>query len=63
MASKSEIRLIEKITRARMHLESVSASHHIACPEEDPHMAAQCNCGASAINTAVAAALKELVID
>lgn len=41
--------LVEKIVRARIHLEQArQAAHSRSCPVEDSESYAPCNCGASA---------------
>jgi hypothetical protein len=53
--------LVEKIIRARVHLEQARhAEHSRSCPVEDPESYAPCNCGASAKNRVIDSALLEL---
>jgi hypothetical protein len=53
--------LVEKIIRARIHLEKVrSAPHATTCPVEDPESYAPCNCGTSDRNRPVEEALSVL---
>ena len=53
--------LLEKIIRARMHLENVPRPQHSNfCPVEDPESYAPCTCGASGKNKHVDSALREL---
>jgi hypothetical protein len=58
-----EIKLIEKVTRAKVHLKSVNAQHSQGCPTEDTESTAPCNCGASRINGAIQSAIDELDLD
>ncbi|MFA4846567.1 MAG: hypothetical protein WC654_08520 [Patescibacteria group bacterium] len=60
---KHTIRLIEKITRAKVALEKGTRSHAIGCLSEDPHMAGPCTCGADEINKAIGHAIRELSLD
>lgn len=60
MPTSGELVLIEKIVRAKVHLEGVRASHSRGCAIEDETGHAPCNCGAASSNAKVDAALKEL---
>lgn len=55
--------LMEKIIRARIHLEKAShgGRHHSNfCPMEDPESYAPCNCGAADVNRPIEDAIREL---
>lgn len=56
----NEIKLVEKMVRAKMALENSHSSHTMACPAEDPHMAGPCRCGADKRNRSIEKALREL---
>ena len=57
----NEVKLIEKIVRAKVKLEGARAQHTSACPvDADPEGHAPCTCGASTRNSAIKAVLKEL---
>ncbi len=60
MATLEETRLIEKIVRAKVALERSRVRHKDGCMTEDPESTAPCNCGASATNSALSSAIKEL---
>ena len=64
MATKSELKLLEKIVRAKVKLESARRRHSDGCPVEyDPDYYGPCTCGASKTNAAIDAALHELELD
>lgn len=53
--------LVAKITLAEAHLRRARAGRHSNfCPIEDPESYAPCNCGASANDEPINAALREL---
>ncbi len=58
-----ELQLLEKILRAKIHLESLKRDHDDACPSEDPHFAGDCMCGATARNIMINRVLEDLKID
>ncbi len=60
MATRDEIRLIEKMVRAKVALESGHVRHRDTCVTEDPDSMAPCTCGAGASNASIAKALREL---
>jgi hypothetical protein len=62
MATKGEIRLIEKIVRAKVKIESMKRGHSHGCPAEDDtgYGAPSCSCGADEINAKANSALKDL---
>lgn len=60
----SEVRLVEKITRAKVKLERARRAHSSNCiVEMDPEGLAPCNCGAGSANFAIDAALRELELE
>jgi len=63
MATTTELKLIEKIVRAKVRLEGSKTSHSDNCNCEEPENFAPCNCGASAHNTKIDAALRELSLE
>lgn len=64
MSKLSTVKLIEKIVRAKVKLENVKVDHKDSCPVEcDPEGYAPCSCGASATNSAVGSAIRELNIE
>ena len=64
MSQLSAVRLIEKIVRAKVKLERARSPHRDSCPVEcDPEGFAPCNCGASATNSAIDSAMRELNIE
>ena len=58
-----EIKLIQKITVAKMHLKDIKIEHKSGCVTEDVTSHASCNCGASRINSKIEDALEELSLD
>lgn len=61
MSKYTNEQLMEKIIRAKIHLENVPSAHHAnSCPVEDPESYAPCNCGASGKNSYVERALEAL---
>lgn len=63
MAEPTTMQLIEKIVRAKVHLEGARKNHTDACPAEDPHMAGRCMCGADVTNASITKALRELRLE
>lgn len=64
MSKLSTVKLIEKIVRAKVKLESTKVNHKDSCPVEcDPEGYAPCNCGASLINSKIDSAKRELIIE
>jgi hypothetical protein len=64
MASKEEIKLIEKISRTKMKLESMLRQHSANCMLElDPDYYGPCTCGANEHNRGIQAAIKELSLN
>jgi len=61
--NKDTVKLIEKITRAKMRLEGARREHLASCPSEDPHMPGPCTCGAEKTNSAIRTAIDELSLD
>jgi hypothetical protein len=55
-----EVALIERIVRAKVHLEGAKASHTPGCATDDDTSHAPCNCGATSSNAKIGAALREL---
>ena len=61
MATPEELRLIEKIVRAKVALEGAKTGHSSRCMiDMDPEYRGPCTCGADANNGAIKATLKEL---
>jgi coenzyme F420-reducing hydrogenase gamma subunit len=59
-----ELKLIEKIIRAKIHLEKAKKNHSNHCPiDMDYDYMGPCTCGASTANSAVEAALHALNLD
>jgi len=58
--SPTELKLIEKIVRAKVQLEGAHTGHKSMCPADDDTGYGACTCGASAQNSKVQAALREL---
>lgn len=63
MATKEEIKLIEKLARAKMKLEGLIKNHSGKCLTEDPEYYGPCTCGMDEYNKRIEAALKELSLD
>ena len=60
-ATPEEIRLIEKMVRAKVALEGGKSSHSSNCMTDmDPEYRGPCTCGADMHNSVISAALKEL---
>ncbi len=58
------MKLMEKIIRAKIKLEGMRKAHGDRCMiEMDPEYFGPCTCGATASNSAINAALKELDLD
>lgn len=56
-----ELKLIEKIIRAKVELEGALRPHSDSCPiDMDPYYMGPCKCGATTSNNRIAAALREL---
>ena len=61
---KTTLKLIAKITRAKIRLENAKMSHRNSCPvETDPEGFAPCNCGASNTNYAIESAIQDLSLE
>jgi hypothetical protein len=61
MATKEEIKVIEKMAVAKFKLQSMIRGHVADCPVRlDPEYTGPCKCGASEINAGLKAAIKEL---
>lgn len=57
-------KLIEKMVRAKVRLENSRVSHKNGClVESDPEGYAPCNCGASATNSNINSAIKDLSLE
>lgn len=64
MATIEETKLIEKIARAKMMLESMRKDHSEDCMiARDPSYPGPCECGTDEHNVAVNKAIKELSFD
>lgn len=60
----NNIKLIEKIVRAKVKLEGAKRGHSERCMVDmDPDYMGPCTCGASTSNSAIDAALDELNLD
>ena len=60
----SDVKLIEKIVRAKVRLESAKRRHSERCMVDmDPDYMGPCTCGAESSNAAIDAALKELELE
>ncbi len=57
-----ELKLIQKIMRATIVLESGKKEHYETCSAVDPHMAGKCTCGASEHNTLLDKVILELAL-
>ncbi len=62
--NKETVKMVRKIVRAEVALESAKQRHKDSCiVETDPESIAPCNCGASGVNSAIDKALRELRLD
>lgn len=64
MAKKEEIKIIEKLTRAKVKLEAMLKKHSDNCMiEMDPGYHGPCTCGAGEHNKRIEAVIAELSFD